>query len=226
VPDLERELDELYAHPVEEFTAARNELAKRLRAAGQGEEADDVKALHRPTAPAALVNRLARERAKEVGKLLESGEALRKAHSTGGSALRTAAEAERRAIDALVAEARRLDADASDATLMRVASTLRAAASDAKTRPLLERGRLETDVEPHGFEALEGVTIAPPPEGKAPPKRKPDRRKLDEERARVRELREEAAAAKRAATEAQREAERTERELAKAEERLRQLEER
>ena len=226
MPDLERELDGLYAHPVEAFTAARNELAKRLRAAGQSEEADEIKALRRPTAPAALVNRLARERAKEVGKLLAAGEALRKAHSTGGSALRTAGEAERRAIDALVAEARRLDADASDATLMRVASTLRAAASDPKTRPLLEHGRLETDVEPHGFEALEGVTIAPPPKGKAPAGPKPDRRKLDEERARVRELRDEAATAKRAATEAQREAERIERELAKAEERLRKLEER
>lgn len=226
MPDLERELDELYAHPAEEFTAARNELAKRLRAAGQSEESDEVKALRRPSAPAALVNRLARERAKEVGKLLDAGEALRKAHSAGGTTLRTAAEAERRAIDALVAEARRLDADASDATLMRVASTLRAAASDAKARPLLERGRLEADVEPHGFEALAGVTIAPPSHGKAPAKPKADRRKLEEERARVRELREQAAAAKRAASEAQREAERAERELVKAQERLRKLEER
>jgi hypothetical protein len=226
VPDLERELDELYAHPVEEFTAARNELAKRLRAAGQADEADAVQALRRPTAPAALVNRLARQRAKEVGKLLEAGEALRKAHGSGGDARRSAAEAERGAIDALVAEARRLDDNASDATLMRVASTLRAAASDPKARPLLEHGRLETDVEPHGFEALAGVTIAPPPKGKAPAKPKTDRRKLDEERARVRELREQAAAATRAATEAQREADRAERELAKAQERLRKLEER
>lgn len=226
MPDLERELDGLYGLPADEFTAARNELAKRLRSAGQAEEADEVKALRRPTAPAALVNRLARESAKDVGKLLEAGEDLRKAHGAGGSALRTAAEGERRAIDGLLAEARRLDPDASDATLMRVASTLRAAASDPKTRPLLERGRLETDVEPHGFEALEGVTIAPPKDGGPPAKPKPDRRKLDEERARVRELHEQATAAKRAASEAQREAQRAGRELAKAEERLRKLEER
>jgi hypothetical protein len=201
---------------------------KRLRAAGQADEADGVKSLRRPTAPAALVNRLARESAKGVSALLDAGEQLRKAHGTGGSALRSAAEAERRAIDELVADARRLDPDATDATLMRVASTLRAAASDPDTRPLLERGRLETDVEPHGFEALEGVTIAPPPKGEAPPKPKPrsDRRKLDEEKARVRELREHAAAARRAASEAAREADRAERELAKAQERLRKLEDR
>jgi hypothetical protein len=90
---------------------------------------------------------------------------------------------------------------------------------------LLERGRLETDVEPQGFEALAGMSIAPPPKGKAPSKPKPDRRKLDAEKGRVRDLREQAAAARHAASEAAREADRAERELAKAEERLRKLEE-
>jgi len=225
VPDLERELDGLYARPAEEFTEARNELAKRLRAAGQGEEADEVKALRRPTAPAALVNRLTRESAKLVRELLAAGDALRTAHGKGGDALRKAVDAERQAVEQLVAEARRLDPEASDATLTRIGSTLRAAAGDPKTRPLLERGRLENDVEPHGFEALAGVTIAPPAEGKAPSKPKTDRRKLEEERAHVRELRDQAAAARRAASEAQREAERAERELAKAQQRLEKLEE-
>jgi hypothetical protein len=225
VPDVERELDGLYALPADEFTDARNELAKRLRAAGQRDEADEIKALRRPTAPAALVNRLARESTKDVKRLLKAGDDLRKAHGKGGAALRTAAEAERDAVDALLADARELEPDASDATLMRVASTLRAAAADAKSRPLLERGRLETDVEPQGFEALAGMSIAPPPKGKAPAKPKPDRRKLDAEKAHVRELREQAAAARRAASEAAREADRVERELAKAEERLRKLEE-
>jgi hypothetical protein len=227
VPDVERELDGLYALPADEFTDARNELAKRLRAAGQRDEADEIKALRRPTAPAALVNRLARESTKDVKRLLKAGDDLRKAHGKGGAALRTAAEAERDAVDALLADARDLEPDASDATLMRVASTLRAAAADARSRPLLERGRLETDVEPQGFEALAGMSIAPPPKGKgkAPAKPKPDRRKLDAEKAHVRELREQAAGARRAASEAAREADRVERELAKAEERLRKLEE-
>jgi hypothetical protein len=225
VPDVERELDGLYALPADEFTDARNELAKRLRAAGQRDEADEIKALRRPTAPAALVNRLARESTKDVKRLLKAGDDLRKAHGKGGAALRTAAEAERDAVDALLADARELEPDASDATLMRVASTLRAAAADAKSRPLLERGRLETDVEPQGFEALAGMSIAPPPKGKGPAKPKPDRRKLDAEKAHVRELREQAAAARRAASEAARGADRVERELAKAEERLRKLEE-
>jgi hypothetical protein len=180
--------------------------------------------LRRPTAPAALINRLARESAKDVGALLRAGDELRKAHGKGGAELRKAADAERRAIDELLAAARRLDPDASDGTLMRVASTLRAAASDPQTRPLLERGRLETDVEPHGFEALAGVQIAPPPKGKTPAKPKPDRRRLEAEKERVRELREQATAARRAASEAARDADRAERELAKAQERLRKLE--
>ena len=225
MPDVERELDGLYALPADEFTDARNELAKRLRAAGQRDEADEIKALRRPTAPAALVNRLARESTKDVKRLLKAGDDLRKAHGKGGAALRTAAEAERDAVDSLLADAREIEPDASDATLMRVASTLRAAAADAKSRPLLERGRLETDVEPQGFEALAGMSIAPPPKGKAPAKPKPDRRKLDAEKAHVRELREQAAGARRAASEAAREADRVERELTKAEERLRKLEE-
>lgn len=244
MPDFERELDELYGLPGEEFTAARNELAKRLRAAGQAEGSDEVKALRKPSAPAALVNRLARERSKEVKALLAAGEALRKAHGRGGTALRDAAEKERRAIDSLVAEARLVEPDASDATLTRVASTLRAAAVDPESRPLLERGRLAAEVEAAGFGALAGLSIAAPAEKrpgakgaakKGAPKR--DHRKLDEARAKVKKLRAEALAARRAAGEAsraaaeaqvasdsaEREAERAERDLEQAEERLRRL---
>jgi hypothetical protein len=228
VPDFERELEELYALPADEFTAARNELAKRLRAAGQKDEADAAKALRKPGVSAALVNRLARERPKPVGVLLEAGEALREAHGRGGDALRKAVEAERKAVEELVAEARRLDPDASDATLGRVGSTLRAAAGDPEARPLLQRGRLIEDVEPGGFDALAGLAIAapaPPAKGAAAtgaPKR--DRRKLDKARARVKELRAQARDASRAAAKAQGEAERAQRELRQAEERLRRLE--
>jgi hypothetical protein len=240
VPDFERELDELYALPADEFTAARNELAKRLRAAGQKDEADAVKALRKPGVSAALVNRLARERAKQVGVLLEAGESLREAHSRGGDALRKAAEAERKAVDELVGAARRLDPDASDATLGRVGSTLRAAAGDPEARPLLERGRLTADVEPGGFDALAGIAIAAPlapgrggagkggarKAGAAASAPKRDRRKLEEARGKVKELRAQAREASRAAAHARLEADRAEREAARGERELRQAEER
>jgi len=52
VDALEERLDELYALPLDEFTAARNELAKALRAEGKREEADAVKALAKPSVTA------------------------------------------------------------------------------------------------------------------------------------------------------------------------------
>ncbi|MDX6566513.1 MAG: hypothetical protein QOE10_2175, partial [Gaiellales bacterium] len=48
VPDLEHELDALYALPLEEFTKARNDLVSRLKKAHQDEVAAEVRALKKP----------------------------------------------------------------------------------------------------------------------------------------------------------------------------------
>ena len=45
-------IDDLYAVPLEDFVAARDELAKELNAAGDGDEAERVKSLRKPTATA------------------------------------------------------------------------------------------------------------------------------------------------------------------------------
>ena len=79
---LEKELDRLYALPLNEFTAARDEIAKRLRGEGEHELADEVKALRKPTVSVWLVNRLAREREIDVKRLLRAGEALGKAQAS------------------------------------------------------------------------------------------------------------------------------------------------
>ena len=50
--------DRLYALPPEEFTRARNQAERELRKAGEREQADQVKALRKPTAAAGAVNRL------------------------------------------------------------------------------------------------------------------------------------------------------------------------
>ena len=42
----------LYGLPLEEFTAARNDAAAELRKAGAKEDAEAVKALRKPSAPA------------------------------------------------------------------------------------------------------------------------------------------------------------------------------
>jgi hypothetical protein len=43
VPELEKELDNLYAAPPADFTRTRNDLAQRLKQAGQVEDAAAVK---------------------------------------------------------------------------------------------------------------------------------------------------------------------------------------
>ena len=51
-------IESLYHGPLEEFTSARNELAKSLRADGDAKGADQVKALAKPSRAAWLVNQL------------------------------------------------------------------------------------------------------------------------------------------------------------------------
>jgi hypothetical protein len=54
--------DDLYALPPGEFTRARDERAKGLRKEGRRDEADEVKALRKPTVAAWALNQLARQR--------------------------------------------------------------------------------------------------------------------------------------------------------------------
>jgi hypothetical protein len=152
--------DELFGLAPEEFVAARDELARRLRREGDPEAAKRVKALRRPPLSAWAVNQLARERGAELGALLEAGEQLRAAHRAalageGAAELRTAAKAEREAVAGLVGAAAELLAAAghpvTDATRDRVAATLHAAAANPEAADLVRDGRLTADLDPTGF---------------------------------------------------------------------------
>jgi 3-oxoacyl-ACP reductase-like protein len=70
---------ELYALPIDEFTSARDALAKRLRADGEREVAKQVKALRKPSVTAWAVNRVRHREPERVEELLEAGERLRQA---------------------------------------------------------------------------------------------------------------------------------------------------
>jgi hypothetical protein len=164
VPDLESELDGLYALPLEEFTKARNDLVARLKKAHQTEAADAVRALRKPSVVAWAANRLAREEPKRVTGLLDAGERLRDAQqrSLAGKAepeeVNDAASAEREAVRALLAAARTLlGTRASPSLLDRLGQTLRAAAVDDEGRRRLERGRLTDELQAVGFGPLEAV---------------------------------------------------------------------
>ena len=164
VPDLEPELDALYALPLEEFTKARNDLAARLKKAHQADVAAEVKALKKPSAVAWAANSLAGTDRELVDELLGAGERLRETQQrallgeAGADEVADASGAERNAVRALLAAAReRLGARATPALLDRLGQTLRAAAVDDEARVLLERGRLTDELKAVGFGPLEAV---------------------------------------------------------------------
>jgi hypothetical protein len=152
--------DELFGLPPEEFVAARDDLARRLKREGDAEAAARVKALRRPPLSAWAVNRLAREQAAALDPLLAAGERLRAAHQAalageGAAELRVAAKAEREAVAGLVETAleqlREAGHPTTDATRDRVAATLHAAAASPEAAELVRHGRLTVDLDPSGF---------------------------------------------------------------------------
>jgi hypothetical protein len=193
VPELESELDDLFGRPLPEFTAARNELVKRLKKAGQDEAAQRVQTLKKPSVPVWTANQLARRHPDEVKALLDAGRRLREAQETafrsneGRAALRAATRDERDAarnlgrlaLELLSEEGRPVTRDVTD----RIGSLLRTAAVDPDTADLLAAGRLAEEVESTGFGAL--ASIAPPPSRRkqaAPAKDDAARRREEEQR--------------------------------------------
>lgn len=180
VPELDAELDRLYGLPLDEFTPARNELATRLRKAGQADAAERVRALRKPSVAVWTVNQLARRHPAEIEQLVGSGERLRDAQAKalrGASAdeVREATAAERTSLRKVTRLAEEVLAEegrsASAATLERIASTLRAAAVEPDAASLLTAGRLPDEVESSGFAALAAMAPAPSTRRRATAKR-------------------------------------------------------
>jgi hypothetical protein len=166
---LERELDALYQLPLDQFTSARDELAKRLRADGQAEQAEQVKALRKPTVAVWLVNRLVREDELDVQRLIKAGQSIAKtqakvAQGQAPEAFLDARREEQRALERLARAAQRLaeSEGVGRSAIDRATQTLRAASLTDEGRRLLKQGRLTEEVQPPGFEALAGMNFAPP----------------------------------------------------------------
>jgi hypothetical protein len=213
VPDLERELDDLYARPLDEFTKARNDLAARLRKAHQAEAAAEIRALKKPSVVAWSANMLARAHPDLIGELLAAGDGLRRVQqqALGGgdeaaAALPAAFSREREAVGSLVAAARReLGGRASAPTLDRLAQTRRAAAVDPAAAATLAAGRLTDELAAVGFGPPEAVE---PRATKAEESRHAARERVNALRAEARRLAGEARAAERTAHDAERDASR------------------
>ena len=226
--DLESELDHLYAFEPEEFVAERDRVARALRDADRREEAEQVKALRKPSVAAWTVNQLARRERRQVDLLLDAGHRLREAQQGAlagdrPKALDEARRTEREALAALDNAARDLLAErkkATDATLRKVAETLRTAAVSTEGRELLARGRLTGELQPAGFELLAPLAPATSKGKRRRPAPAREKKQLDESRARLEQARAAAADASKSARAAEEDARNARTELAKSEKRL------
>jgi hypothetical protein len=218
--DVELRIDALYAGALDRFTPDRDALAKELRAGGDREAAERVRALRKPVVAAWALNRLAREEPKGVAELERLGRRLRDAQAdamSGGDPepLRAATEERRALVGRLGAAARAILAREGAGGAGQdegVASTLDAAAVDERALEALRAGRLVKPLRPPtGFgEAPELAVVAG---GRRPARAAAPSEEDERDRARsVRELRRELAAA-----------EAKERKVAKAADRARAL---
>jgi hypothetical protein len=157
---------ELYRLPLREFTAARDRLATKLAAAKERNRAREVKALRRPTVAAWVVNQLAHRNGAALRRLIDAGEALRRAQRRvlrGGGAddLREAARRRQDALRDLRSLAGPILREAgSPAHFDAVLATLEAASVDPGAANAVTSGRLSRELpRPAGFGDAAPLTL-------------------------------------------------------------------
>jgi DNA-binding PadR family transcriptional regulator len=168
--------DELFDLDPSEFVAARDRLARQLKADGDGGAAATVKALRRPSVGAWAVNQVARRQPELVAAVVDAGRALaaaldagdrdelRRATSARRDAVRTATRA---AVD-LAGEAHRDD----------IAGTFDAVVGDEEVAAEVVAGRLTRGRRPSAvFSPLGEVSLDEPehPEPEHPEPDEPER---------------------------------------------------
>ncbi|WP_405065015.1 hypothetical protein OG558_23975 [Kribbella sp. NBC_01510] len=146
---------ELYGLPPEDFTAARNQVVKQAKDAGDSSRAA-VKALRKPTLAAWLANLLVRIDPDGIAELTDLGEELRQAHvSRDGRRLRELTLRRHGLVHKLVTTARaqaRVQGHAVSApTEQRLTETLDAAVIDPGAAQLLRTGQLTSALRHVGF---------------------------------------------------------------------------
>jgi hypothetical protein len=187
VVEFETVADELYALTPEEFTAARTAREKEARSQGDRQLAERIHALGKPSVVAWLANQLVRERADEVGPLLELGDQLREATAAlQGDALRALSQQRHQIIYALVQQARGIAGAAghrvSEDTARGLEQTLSAALADETAGQRLASGRLTEGMQPDGFGLIGGdQTPVPTAAGAATGRRQAPRPASDEQ---------------------------------------------
>jgi hypothetical protein len=157
---IEADIDRLYQLPLDEFTPARNALAKTA-----GKDAARVRALSKPPIAAWAINQLYWQNGDLWNALVAAAENAQRAHRAvlAGKAadVRAASKVHEDAVDkalratlALLAQAKH---PATDATKHAIGTTLRAVPGDEPP------GRFTRTLQPAGFGMLTGLPIAPGP---------------------------------------------------------------
>ena len=233
-PQLESQIDELYKLPLDEFTKARNALAKTL----SGSEKKAVTSLVKPSLPMSVVNRLDWHNAPTYKALVDASEKLRTAHRaalTGRNVdTRKPDELHRTTLEKAFAQAiagvQKDGIRLTDAARDTVRRTLAALPTDEPA------GRMTREPPAAGFSLLTG--IKPPgglttsadtevrPRATAKPSPAEIRWQKQAEKRAERKQKEEARKAREAEERARKEREKREREIEKAEKALREAERR
>lgn len=163
--DLANIAAELYAKPLDEFTAARNQQAKAI---SDKDLAAQVKALRKPSASAWVLNMMSVHRGSQLSEALALGEAMREAQENlDRSELKKLGQQRQQLISALVKDgtalAKELGHPASASVATEVEQTLRAAMADAGAAGAVQTSRLIRALEATGWEAvdLEGAVGGP-----------------------------------------------------------------
>jgi hypothetical protein len=166
---LEREVDRLYGLPPDEFTSARNALARELKRSGDPAGANQVQRLKKPTRSAGAINRAVRQNRREAKRLLWAAAKLSEAQERllqggGRQPVEQAVERERAAVDRLMAEVELAlgdDGGPSESMLERARYTLHAVATNPELREEFEAGRITKDHKAVGFGPLTVGTDSP-----------------------------------------------------------------
>jgi hypothetical protein len=151
--EVDQRVGELYGLPLEQFVAARNALAKESKDPA-------LRKLAKPSTTAWALNQLARTAPDEMDALLAAGRTVAETQAgavrgRGSAPFRDAVQAERQALNPLLARARRLVRG--EGQVQQVAEALRAAAADAEVGERLRAARLAEAPEPGGFGGLDGL---------------------------------------------------------------------
>jgi hypothetical protein len=210
---LDAQIDELYRLPLEDFTQARNALAKGL----SGSEKKQIASLAKPSLPMWVINQLFWQDAAAYNALVDAAEKLRAAHraALNGRKVDTRApdQMHRTTVEKAIAKATGLaekrGVRLTDSVRDIVRRTLAALPGDEPP------GRLTRAPEPAGFSLLSDVKVRPQPD--------PNSRSAEGKRKREEQERKEAERKARAEEKAR---EKREREIRKAEEALRDAERR